>query len=94
MLTQIALVAIVFLWLFRWLVFIDVILSWAPVLGYRITIPFLRGLMEPCYEFISRRLPVSFAGLNFGPFLLMLALLIVEAFIRTSFPLASATFPY
>lgn len=94
MLTQIALVAIVFIFFFKWLVIIDVLLSWAPALGYRITVPFVRALIEPCYVFLSRYLPVSFGGLNFAPILLLFALGFADALIRTSFPLASATFPY
>ncbi|MFB0965155.1 MAG: YggT family protein [Patescibacteria group bacterium] len=94
MLTQIALVFLVFLFLFKWLVIIDVLLSWAPAFGYRITVPFVRALIEPCYAFLSRHLPVSFGGLNFAPILLLLALGFAEAILRTSFPLASLTFPY
>ncbi|MFZ3232611.1 MAG: YggT family protein [Patescibacteria group bacterium] len=74
MITQIALVLLVFIFLFKWLVIIDVLLSWAPAFGYHITVPFIRALIEPCYAFLSRHLPVSFAGLNFAPILLLLSI--------------------
>ncbi len=94
MITQIALVILVLIFFFKWLVIIDVLLSWAPALGYRVTVPFIRSLIEPCYEFLSRHLPVSFGGLNFAPILLLLGLGLADAVLRTSFPLASVMFPY
>ncbi len=92
MFVQLALALLVFLWIFQWIVIVDVILSWAPVFGYRIGIPFIRGLLDPCYAFIAKYVPSSFAGLNFGPILLMLAILVAEAFIRSLVPSVSLYF--
>lgn len=71
MLDQIALALIVFLVLFRWIVFFDVILSWVAVFGIQVRIPFIRSLLDPCYAYVQRVLPVSFAGLNFSPIFLI-----------------------
>lgn len=92
MIVQLALALLVFLWIFQWIIIVDVILSWAPLLGYRVNIPFIRGLLDPCYAFISKRVPSSFGGLNFGPILLMLAILVLEAFIRSLAPSVSLYF--
>ena len=92
MAVQFALALLVFLWIFQWIIIIDVILSWAPLLGYRVNIPFVRRLLDPCYAFIGKHVPSSFAGLNFGPILLMLAILVAEAFIRSFVPSVSLYF--
>ncbi len=60
MIVQLALAVLVFLWIFQWIVIIDVILSWAPLLGFRVSIPFVRGLLDPCYAFIAKYVPSSF----------------------------------
>lgn len=90
MLDQIALVLVVFLTLFRWIVFFDVILSWTAVFGFRIRIPFVRALLDPCYAFMERTLPVSFSGLNFAPIFLILGAILTESVLRSFFPSVTA----
>ncbi len=90
MLDQLALALVVFLTLFRWIVFFDVILSWTAVFGFRINVPFVRALLDPCYAFMEKRFPVSFSGLNFAPIFLILAAIVVESVLRASFPSVTA----
>lgn len=86
MIDQIALALVIFLTLFRWIVFFDVILSWSALFGFRIRIPFVRALLDPCYAFIERTLPVSFAGLNFAPIFLIFGVVFAESAIRSLVP--------
>lgn len=92
MVTQLALALVIFLRIFWWMILLDVILSWAPALGFRIRIPFLRELMDPCYKFVGSVLPTSFAGLNFGPAILMIAAVFAEGILRNVFPSVNAFF--
>lgn len=81
MTAQIALVFVIFFKIFPWIVLFDVITSWSVLFGFRIRIPFVRSLLDPCYEFVHRWFPVSFAGLDFAPLILILGCAIAEALI-------------
>ncbi|MDQ1343287.1 MAG: hypothetical protein QG650_6, partial [Patescibacteria group bacterium] len=81
-----ALALLIFSVIFRWIVFLDVILSWSVLFGFRVKIPFVRALLDPCYDSVRRHLPVSFSGLDFAPIILILATLVAEAAIITFVP--------
>ena len=57
-----------------WIVLIDALLSWTSLFGFRIQIPFVRKLVDPATDFIRRRLPTTFSGLDFSSLVLILAI--------------------
>lgn len=55
-----ALPVFVFLELLKWLIFIEIILSWISLLGIVIAIPFVRAIIYPMFYGIRKSLPVQF----------------------------------
>jgi len=64
----------IFLKIIEWIIIIDIILSWLPLLGIQIIIPFFRSVLDPLYFFIKKYIPTTVAGLDFTPFIIMLCI--------------------
>ena len=60
------------------IIFIDVILSWFTLIGLRIYIMPIRWVLDPLYARIDRMLPTTFLGVSFTPFLLLMAIYILQ----------------
>ena len=77
----------VFLELLKWLIFIEIILSWVALLGVFIAIPFISTILQPMFQAIRRILPVQFLGLDFAPLILLIAIQIVQGMLLSFAPL-------
>ncbi len=51
---------LVFFGILRWIVILDVILSWSVLFGVQIRIPFIRGVLDPLYAKIRKVFPTTF----------------------------------
>ena len=61
------------------MVFIDVILSWFILIGLRIYLMPIRWILDPLYARIDKILPTAFLGISFTPFLLLMAIYMLQA---------------
>ncbi len=68
----------IFFEILQWIIFIDVILSWFTLIGLRIYIMPIRWVLDPLYARIDRMLPTTFLGVSFTPFLLLMAIYILQ----------------
>lgn len=68
----------VFLELFKWILIIDIVLSWLPLLGIQVIIPFFHAILSPMYDWIRRYLPVTFGSIDFSAFVMLVVLEIIE----------------
>lgn len=73
----------------RYIVVIDVILSWLPLFGIEIYVPFFRALLFPIYKKITKLLPTTLGSLDFTPFILILMIMTMESLVRILFPSAT-----
>jgi YggT family protein len=69
--------------LYMWIIFGRVIISWVRADPYNPIVRFLISVTEPVLEPIRRRLPIM-GGVDFSPFILILAILFVQSFLVQS----------
>ncbi|MBP9780233.1 YggT family protein [Candidatus Gracilibacteria bacterium] len=69
----------IFCEILQWIVFVDVILSWFTLIGLRIYLMPIRWILDPLYARIDRMLPTTFLGVSFTPFLLLMAIYMLQA---------------
>ena len=79
------------LWTYRWIVVIAVLLTWVNPDPYNSIVRFLRGVTEPVFYQVRRRLPfVVISGIDLSPIVVLFA---VEALrivvVRSLYELAS-----
>lgn len=70
---------LVFFGILRWIVIIDIVLSWSVLFGVQIRVPFIRNVLDPIYLHIRKRLPTSFHGIDFAPAILILLIVLCES---------------
>jgi YggT family protein len=83
---QISLVCIIFLSILRWVIILDIILSWSVLFGVRVQIPFVRSLLDPVYRFVRSNLPTTFSGLDFAPLIVLLGIYFLEGVVLSLNP--------
>ncbi len=84
----------VFLEICKWIIILDIILSWLPLFGIQIIIPFFHAALKPVYDVVYKYLPVQFGGLDFSSFIILLVIQILEALILQKFPAIILNIPY
>lgn len=67
--------------LYMWLIIARAILSWVNPDPYNPIVRFLYGITEPVLNAIRRRLPVFFGGIDFSPWLVILAIIFLQKFL-------------
>lgn len=67
----IALPVFVFLEIFKWILILEIILSWLAFLGILVAIPFISSIVNPVLDFVRKYLPVQFMGLDFSVLILL-----------------------
>lgn len=74
MFTVILFAILMFLSLVEWVIFIDVILSWAIFIGFNIRPRWVASIADPLYESIRNLLPTSFGPVDFTPIIIVLGI--------------------
>ncbi|MCK9273156.1 YggT family protein [Candidatus Gracilibacteria bacterium] len=77
----ILLVVLIFLNLIEWVIIIDIILSWAQLLGIRIQIKFIRSITTPIYTKVRKYLPTTFGPIDFSPIVIFFIIQIISSVI-------------
>jgi uncharacterized protein YggT (Ycf19 family) len=82
----IALPLYIFLELLKWIIFIEIILSWLSLTGLLIAIPFISRIVQPMFDGIARVLPTRFMGIDFSAIVLLFSIYIVQGLLLSLSP--------
>jgi YggT family protein len=72
------------LYAYMWVIIVRAIISWVNPDPYNPIVRFLYSVTEPVLNFIRRRLPVYFGGIDFSPFIVLIAIIFVRTFLFKS----------
>jgi YggT family protein len=67
--------------LYMWLIIIRAILSWVSPDPYNPIVRLIYNITEPVLSQIRKRVPVSFSGIDFSPFIVILAVIFLKSFL-------------
>lgn len=82
-LVAIAKIIDILLTFYMWIIIARVIISWVNADPYNPIVRFLLSATEPVLYPIRRRLPV-FGGIDFSPFIIILAIIFIQGFLVQS----------
>ena len=80
----IAQVLSVVLTIYMWIIIIRALLSWVNPDPYNPIVRFLYNVTEPALAQIRRRLPINFGAIDLSPLILILAIMLVSAWLVPS----------
>jgi uncharacterized protein YggT (Ycf19 family) len=83
----------IFLELLKWLIFIEILLSWLSLTGILIAIPFINSIIQPMFDGIAKALPTRFMGLDFSAMLLLFSIYIVQGMLVSVAPIIRVYLP-
>ena len=83
----------IFLELLKWLIFIEIILSWLSLTGILIAIPFISSIIQPMFDGIAKILPTRFMGMDFSPILLLFSIYIIQGVLVSFAPIIRVYLP-
>jgi len=83
---QILIAVIIFLEILSYLVIIDVVLSWLPLLWIKFRPKFIADIMDPLYTGIKKIIPTTFWPFDFTPLLILFLLFFIESTLYIIFP--------
>lgn len=69
---------------YLWLVVARAVLSWVSPDPYNPIVRFLYRATDPVMNWVRRRIPVTFGGIDFSPMLVILAILFLQSFLVSS----------
>ncbi len=64
--------------LIKWLIIIEIVLSWVSLLGLHIAIPFISLVVHPLFDRVRKIIPSTFSGMDFAPLYVLLAIYIFQ----------------
>ena len=70
--------------IYMWIIIGRAIISWVNPDPYNTIVRFLYNVTEPILYNIRRRLPVNFAGFDFSPIIVILAIIFFQTFVVDS----------
>lgn len=70
------------LWLYSWIVMISVLLTWVSPDPFNPVVRVLRGMTQPVFEWVRRRIPFAVIGLlDLSPLLVLLCIWFLQQFL-------------
>jgi YggT family protein len=63
---------------YLWILVIRALISWVNPDPYNPVVRFLTRATDPVLYWVRRRIPTAFGGIDFSPFLVMLAILLAQ----------------
>lgn len=70
--------------LYMWIIIVRAVLSWVNPDPYNAIVRFIHNVTEPVLYQVRRRLPVSFGGIDFSPFIVILIILFLSSWLVPS----------
>ena len=83
-LTAVATVVDIGLTLYMWIIVARAVISWVNPDPYNPIVRFLTSVTEPLLYQVRRRLPLSLGGIDFSPFIIILAIIFIQSFLVKS----------
>ena len=71
--------------LYKWVIIISALLSWARPDPYNPIVQMLYRLTEPAYAFVRRYIPTVFGGMDIATIILIFGLIFIETFLKSLF---------
>ncbi len=71
--------------IYLYVVIISAVMSWIEPNPYNPIVRVIYSLTEPVFDWVRRRMPVFFGGLDFSPMIVMLAIWFVQAYFIPTF---------
>jgi len=72
------------LYFYLWIVIIRAVLSWVNPDPYNPIVSFINNITDPPLYWIRSRLPINFGGIDFSPFIIILAIMFLQEFLVNS----------
>jgi len=70
----------------KFIIIIDIILSWLSLLWFRIRPKFVSDIIDPIYKSIKNIIPTSFWPIDFTPIIILIILIIIKGIIYSFDP--------
>ena len=70
--------------IYMWIIVARAVLSWVNPDPYNSIVRFINNITEPVLYQVRRRLPVTFGGIDFSPFVVLLAIIFMTNWIVPS----------
>lgn len=70
--------------LYMWIIVARAVISWVNPDPYNPIVRFLTSVTEPLLYQVRRRLPLSLGGIDFSPFIIILAIIFIQSFLVKS----------
>ena len=80
----VAMVMDVVLLFFMWVVIARAVLSWVNPDPYNVIVRFINNVTEPVLHPIRSKLPMSYGGFDFSPFIVILIVMFMRTFVVNS----------
>lgn len=77
---------LIFFSLIEWIIIIDVILSWLVLFRINFRPRFIQSITIPMYEHVRRYIPSTFAGIDFAPLIIFIAIEFITKLLITLDP--------
>lgn len=65
----------------KYILFIDIILSWLTIFWVKFRPEIISNIMDPIYKFIKSRIPTSVWPIDFSPILIIIIIVFLTAFL-------------
>lgn len=65
---------LIFFSLIEWIIIIDVVLSWLVLFRINFRPRFIQAITIPMYETVRKYIPSTFAGIDFAPLIIFIAI--------------------
>jgi YggT family protein len=69
------------LWLYSLVVIASVVISWVDASPYNPIVRVIYSITEPAFDWVRRRLPVFFGGLDFSPIVVLIAIQFLQQYL-------------
>jgi YggT family protein len=69
------------LWLYFWIVIASAVMTWVEPNPYNPIVRTINALTEPVLDWVRRRIPVFFGGLDFSPLIVLVAIEFLQQYL-------------
>jgi|SRR5271156_828121 YggT family protein len=69
------------LWLYSLVILASVVMSWIDASPYNPIVRTIYSITEPVFNWVRRRLPVFFGGLDFSPFIVLIGVQFAQQYL-------------
>jgi YggT family protein len=71
--------------LYLWVVIASAVLSWVEPNPYNPIVRFIYSVTEPVFDWVRRRIPVFFGGIDFSPMLVIFGIWFIQSYFIPTF---------